>query len=192
MITPSHLIYSWALGKWTEKVPNPGRLRLFVLGGFLPDVPVYVFFIVHGLLLGTSGQLMWDDMYFDSAWTPFFTLSHSLILWPLALLLGYWLRIAWLRYIATAGVLHVILDFFVHHDDAYRHFWPLFDWKFASPLSYYDPAFYGTQVGIIDAAVVVALLVWLLHNTSSRLVNIVIFGCIGLYILIAISAILRL
>lgn len=33
---------------------------------------------------------------------------------------------------------HSLLDIPVHNDDAHRHFFPLTDYKFISPLSYWD------------------------------------------------------
>jgi hypothetical protein len=44
---------------------------------------------------------------------------------------------------AVAALLHVGTDFLLHHNDARRHFWPLSDWVFRSPLSYWDPAYHG-------------------------------------------------
>ena len=125
---------------------------------------------------------MWDTLYFDSAWTPFITLSHSLILWPMLLLLATLTKQALLRYVSAAALLHVCMDFFVHHDDAYRHFWPLSDWKFLSPLSYYDPKYYGDWVGAIDAVVVIGLLVWLATLYTNRKARIGIGAIVGLYV----------
>jgi len=161
MITPSHMIYSWALAKATDPQPNKLRTLAFVAGGLIPDLPTYTFFFVHTFLLGTSQQLMWDTLYFDSAWSPFITLSHSLLLWPLLLLGAALTKQRLLKFFAMSGLLHVTLDFFVHHDDAYRHFWPLSDWKFMSPISYWDPAYFGNWVGLVDTVFIIALLTWL-------------------------------
>lgn len=161
MITSSHIIYGWAAARATKTVADPTRTLSFVVGSFLPDIPVYLFFIAHGLLLGTNQSTMWNELYFDSAWTPFFTLSHSLLLWPLLFLVGTYLKQRVLKYIAGAGILHITLDLLVHNDDAYRHFWPLSDWKFVSPISYWDPSHYGRLVSVFDTMIIVGLLVWL-------------------------------
>jgi len=164
MITPSHMIYSWALAKATDPKPNKRRTLAFVWGGLVPDLPTYAFFIVHTALLGTSQRLMWDVLYFDSAWSPFITLSHSLLLWPVLLLFAALAKRALLRLFAISALLHVSLDFLVHHDDAYRHLWPLSDWKFMSPVSYWDPAYYGNWASLFDAVLVIALLTWLVSH----------------------------
>lgn len=171
MITSSHMIYSWAVAKATDSKPNKARTLAFAAGGLVPDLPTYVFFFVNTFILGTNQQLMWDTLYFDSAWSPFITLSHSLLLWPLLLVLAIYTKQMLLRFLATSALLHVTFDFFVHHDDAYRHFWPLTEWKFYSPLSYYDPMYYGNWVSSIDSIVIIGLLLWLdslYTNTKAR------------------------
>ena len=44
---------------------------------------------------------------------------------------------------AASGLAHIACDFFLHHTDAHRQFWPFSDWRFRSPLSYWDSAHYG-------------------------------------------------
>ena len=39
----------------------------------------------------------------------------------------------------SAALVHLTLDFPLHNDDARAHFWPLTNWKFTSPVSYWDP-----------------------------------------------------
>ena len=65
-----------------------------------------------------------------------------------------------------AGVLHLALDFGLHHDDGRMHFWPFTDWIFESPISYWDSAAFGHIVGPIEGSVCLVLLVvlWLRHS----------------------------
>ena len=168
MITPSHMIYSWALAKATDPKPNKLRTLVIVAGGLVPDLPAYAFFLVNTFILGTSQQLMWNTLYFDSTWAPFITLSHSLLLWPILLLFATLVKRALLRLFAISALLHVSLDFLVHHDDAYRHLWPLSDWKFMSPVSYWDPAYYGNWANLFDAVLVIALLTWLVSHYKNH------------------------
>ncbi len=166
MITPSHLIYSWALAKKTEKLDlNPvstkQRTSAFILGALFPDTPTYVFFIVYGLILGYSGEVMWDDMYFNSGWSIPITLTHSFILWPL--LIGFSVHFGWnfLKYFSISALFHTIVDFFVHTEDAYRHFYPFLDWKFHSPISYWNTVEFGRYVSVFDSILVLGLLTYL-------------------------------
>ena len=163
MITPSHVIYSWAFAKKTEKTAqnNARRTSAFILGAFFPDSPTFIFFIVNSLILGYSGSVMWDDMYFNSAWAIPITLSHSLILWPFLISVSYYFGWKFLQWFSLSALFHSLVDFCVHSDDAYRHFWPLSLWKFHSPLSYYDPHEFGNYVSAFDSVLILGLLTYL-------------------------------
>jgi hypothetical protein len=175
------MIYGWALAKATKRAPDKPRTLAFVAGGLVPDLPTYVFFFVHTVFLGTSQQTMWDTLYFNSAWSPILTLSHSLLLWPLLLLFAVYTKRTLLTFFTTSALLHILLDFFVHHNDAYRHFWPLTDWKFISPISYWDPRYYGNWVGLLDTVLIIILLLWLLRMYTATKARIGITLIIVLY-----------
>ena len=51
--------------------------------------------------------------------------------------------------------LHVPEDLFLHHDDGHRHFYPLSQWRYSSPVSYWDPNHYGKIVAPLEALAVV-------------------------------------
>ena len=179
MITPSHIIYNWALAR-TCKITGAAQ-RAFIVGGFLPDIPAYLFFFVHTCILGTAQNVMWDTLYFDSAWTPFITLSHSFLLWPTLVLCAYLLQKRVLIALALGSLFHSTLDFFVHHSDAYRHFWPLSNWTFQSPISYWEPAHFGTLFTAVDATVVLLLLYWIFYTTTQVRMRRFILLCMLLY-----------
>jgi hypothetical protein len=163
MITPSHIIYSWFLAKKTENTSNDNKKRTltFILGALFPDTPTYLFFLVCGVLLGYSGQVMWDDMYFNSGWAIPITLTHSFILWPLLIAISSYGEWKFLRWFSISALFHTLVDFCVHTDDAYRHFWPFSDWRFHSPISYYNPSEYGMYVSTFDSLLVLGLLSYL-------------------------------
>ena len=191
MITPSHLVYSWALARVTggSAAFTRARTQWFLAGAILPDLPTYLFFFYHLLFTSVSQRELWDSVYFASAWTPFIQASHSFLLWGAILGIGYLIHKRAAIWLSVSALLHVTMDFFVHNDDAYPHFWPLFEWKFISPISYWDPAHYGQYVGTIDTVVVLLLLTWLWHTTKSR-VNRIIFITIGIgYLLITFTPI---
>ncbi len=170
MITSSHIIYSWALAKKTEITSpnNEKRTLAFVLGALFPDTPTYVFFVVCGLILGYSGQDMWDDMYFNSGWAIPITLTHSFILWPLLIAISSFAGWKFLRWFSISAFLHALVDFCVHTDDAYRHFWPFSNWKFHSPISYYNPSEYGIYVSAFDSLLVLGLLTYVYTKYSGK------------------------
>ncbi len=178
MITPSHIIYSWAFARRTATDDhNSGtnltskRTLAFVLGALFPDTPTYLFFIVCGLILGYSGETMWDDMYFNSGWSIPITLTHSFWLWPLLIAIGTYFSLNFLRWFSMSALLHAVVDFCVHTDDAYRQFWPFSDWKFHSPISYYRASEFGNWVSAFDSLLVLGLLTYLytLYNGKWRI-----------------------
>lgn len=189
MITTSHVIYNWALG---ERLANSRfkqtlNTKGLVFGGFLPDCPTYLFFIVQGLILQTSQQELWDTLYFDSVWSPFITLSHSLIIWPLLLALSYATTRSVLFSISLGALFHIIVDFFVHAKDAYRHFWPLSDWQWHSPISYWDPSYYGNIISLVDALVILFLLGYLYTKIRNKWLLRSIILCGIFYLLLIIT-----
>lgn len=52
-----------------------------------------------------------------------------------------------------AAMLHLGLDLLLHHDDGRAHFWPVTNWIFESPVSYWDGDHYGNIVGPIEVLV---------------------------------------
>ncbi|MFM2339916.1 MAG: hypothetical protein RLZZ360_552 [Candidatus Parcubacteria bacterium] len=184
MITPSHLIYSWALAKKTANNPvNPAekhRVAAFILGALLLDIPVYVFFLVCGVMLDYGHETLWDDMYFNSGWSVVFTLSHSLLLWPTVLVVARWRQWLFLKWLSISALFHIVVDFCVHTADAYKHFWPLSDWRFVSPISYWDRASYGDYVNAFDSILIVSLLAWLLTTYPRSNIRFLIFGLLAL------------
>ena len=170
MITLSHVIYGWAAAKALKPSSSTQRIIIFgvVIGSFLPDIPTYLFFLYYTVLVGSSQADIWNTLYFNSPWTPVITLTHSFIIWPLLFGIGYIFKKHWLFWIASGALFHSAVDFLVHNTDAYAHFWPLSDWKFFSPVSYWNPEYYGSLVSILDTVVVFALLIYLLKKTSHK------------------------
>ena len=69
-------------------------------------------------------------------------------------------RYLWLA-LFSSMLLHVLGDLPVHHDDAHRHFFPFSDWRFASPVSYWDPAHYGRWFSLFELALVLGASLYL-------------------------------
>lgn len=52
-------------------------------------------------------------------------------------------------------------DLPLHHDDAHRHFFPFLEWRFVSPVSYWDPNYYGKWIGLVEAVSVIGAAIYL-------------------------------
>ena len=115
-----------------------GQLSLYLLAGW------------ELLIKGTDAQIVFGQMYFSESWQAVFRIDNSFVIWGVVLGLGLALRKAWVIALAGAALLHIGLDFPLHHDDGRAHFWPLSTWVFQSPVSYWDRAHYGQIVGPIE------------------------------------------
>ena len=131
-----------------------------LLGSLAPDAFTFLFFF-GGFLPSVGMQRLWDEIYFSTPFYQFFSLTHSFVLWGLLLLTSYILKKKWLRIFSLSGLLHVAFDFPLHAEDPYMHFYPLSTWKFSSPVSYWDPNYYGWIIGPIDLLLTILLCIYL-------------------------------
>ncbi len=130
----------------------PSAVLPIGIGAVLPDAPMLVFYGVQKLVLGTPERIIWASRYFEPIWQDFFDLFNSLPLIGLGLLVAAVARRqAWVLLFASMS-LHVLLDLPLHHDDAHRHFYPLSNWRFESPVSYWNPDHYGRLTAPLEAA----------------------------------------
>ena len=67
--------------------------------------------------------------------------------------------------------LHAVCDLLLHHDDAHLHFFLLSDWRFRSPVSYWDPNHFGEIVASLEGLVVMVGCIILFRSASSTLLN---------------------
>ena len=158
MNTPAHLIFAAAA------FARPGRRAVnaaALAGGLLPDVSLYLLVGWALYVRGTPARVVFGEMYFSDRWQAIFAIDHSLPLWSLALLSALVARSACGVAFAGSGLLHAVVDFLVHHDDARRQIWPLSDWVYRSPISYWDPQHYGYIAAPLEMAVCLALSVLL-------------------------------
>lgn len=55
----------------------------------------------------------------------------------------------WYPYV-YGWIFHVITDMATHVSDAQPVLWPLSDWVFPTPVSYWESAYYGGEFGIVN------------------------------------------
>ncbi|MGV6812424.1 MAG: cobalamin biosynthesis protein CobQ [Brevirhabdus sp.] len=154
MNTPAHLIFGLAA------FGRPGAPRITsaaLAGGLLPDLSLYVLAGTALLVLGIPGERVFNELYFSNAWQTVFAIDNSFILWGALLGVALYVGSEVLRAFAGAGMLHLITDFALHHDDGRSHFWPVSDWRFESPVSYWDSAHHAGIVAPAEGLVCVIL-----------------------------------
>ncbi|MEO0485000.1 MAG: cobalamin biosynthesis protein CobQ [Pseudomonadota bacterium] len=151
MNTPAHLI----LGAAAFGKPNQNHvIAAAVIGSLLPDLSLYLLAGWELVVRGTNPQIVFGQLYFSDAWQQVFAIDNSFVLWGIALGLAVWRRIDWAVALTAGALLHIALDFPLHNEDARMHFWPLTEWRFYSPWSYWDSASGGRVIGVMELVLV--------------------------------------
>ncbi|MBW4575946.1 MAG: hypothetical protein KME08_11750 [Aphanothece sp. CMT-3BRIN-NPC111] len=151
MNTPSHAILNLAI---LNQYQRPQANLFIVIGAILPDIPIFVFYLLAKFVYHLPERQIWSTAYYQTFWQNIIATFHSiplaLIGWVIARYLG-WKHI---EIVFASMVLHSLLDFPVHSDDAHRHFFPFSNFRFISPISYWDPHKYGKIVSFIERLLV--------------------------------------
>ena len=167
MMTQTHFLVAAAL---LCSPKRPARQNTAVLvGAFAPDFAIYAMFI-WSKVVGIPESQLWNVVYFSEPMLTYTAIANSAPLYALIAILGIAMvrsasaelagphsdhtPVGLSRFLdpaytnvfilfGLAALTHVALDFPVHADDAHPHFWPVTQWRFFSPVSYWDPSFYG-------------------------------------------------
>lgn len=165
MNTPAHLILGAALfarpdRRWTSLAA--------LSGSFLPDASLYFMVFWNKWVRGMSEGQIFGVEYFSPYWQGVFAVDNSVIVWGTGLAVSALVRLPLGIIFFAAGLVHLVFDFALHHDDGRAHFWPLSDWVFESPVSYWDSAAFGNVVGPMELALSLVLLVLLWRRFAGR------------------------
>lgn len=135
MNTPAHLLLGAAVfgGRAQNKL-----LTAAFAGALLPDLSLYVMAGTSLIVLGIPPTVVFNELYFSNEWQTVFAIDNSFIVWGGLFGLACWYRSSWAIALTGAALLHLLLDFPLHHDDGRPHFWPVSWWVFESPISYWD------------------------------------------------------
>ena len=154
MNTPGHYILNLAL---LGKAIAPQYNLAIAVGAILPDVPIFVFYLVAKFVYKMPEGKIWSEAYYEPFWHNTVALFHSI---PLALIgaaicyfCGWQLGLV----LFVSMVCHSLLDLPVHHDDAHRHFFPFSDYRFISPFSYWDTSHHARIVAFIEMTLVIGV-----------------------------------
>ncbi|GAA6158514.1 hypothetical protein NBRC116589_06880 [Ruegeria sp. HU-ET01832] len=143
MNTPAHLL----IGAAVFARPPQGRiLRAVLIGSVLPDLSLYLMAGVSLFILGIPEQVVFGRLYYSDAWQTVFAIDNSFLVWGLALVVALWVGARPVVLGASAGLLHLITDFVLHAGDGRPQFWPISNWVFHSPVSYWDSAHHAQWV----------------------------------------------
>lgn len=185
MNTPSHFLMTAALDKSLARVPIVKSA--FLLGSVAPDVPLWILSIgsisyyhfLQGWSLRDTFSFIFGELYFHNLfWIASHNFLHSPILLLLLLSLLWRSRrnigspSRWFFWFLLACLLHSVVDIFTHADDGPLLFFPL-DWtiRFHSPISYWDPQYYGKEFRIFERVLNAVLLLYLFGSRTCQYVR---------------------
>ena len=173
METYAHSFFTWALAKHGVKVGRAAGIAGAV-GAAFPDLPAFAgtaYYVGYAFLTdgwsSMHSQETLDAIYFTGPFGGTGSALHSAV--PVVVLLAFyrvlrlgrrdsrrillWFLIGWLG--------HALVDFLTHVDDTRPLFWPITDWTWRSPISYYNPLYYGRQFFIASHGIMLLTIGWL-------------------------------
>ncbi len=166
MHTQAHAVINFALLR--KKTDRDLNLPI-VLGAILPDIPIVLFYFYKRIFLGLSERSIWAESYFQQgAWQNVIDLFHSFPVLAICLGVARILKRNRLTAFIASMLLHPVFDFPLHHDDAHRHFYPLSNWRWRSPVSYWDPIHHGAVMILIEFLLVTLVTVWIWRQGITR------------------------
>jgi hypothetical protein len=134
----------------------PEHAPAILAGALAPDVPIATLYARERWLRRTPEARIWTECYRRRFWQDFIHAAHSLPLALLGLLMALSLDATAAVAFFGSALLHVLGDFPVHAHDAHRHFFPLSDYRFISPFSYWDVRHHARPVAFGELLLVTA------------------------------------
>ena len=192
MMTQTHILVAAAL------FARPGayaRNTAAIAGSLMPDFALYALFAWHRWL-GDSANHIFNTLYWSDSWQRLMAPGNSFFVYGgLAAISASlinperrWGKAADLVLVfSLAALLHVATDFPLHVDDAHRHLWPVTDWKFVSPVSYWDDRYHAQWVQPIETLLAIGCLIVLLRRFSGIWVRFILAVALSAYILVPLS-----
>ena len=163
METYAHSFFTWAFAKHGVKAGRAAGIA-GAAGATLPDLPSFAGAVYFAIKSG--GLWLEEDLkriYFSGPFGSTGSALHSIV--PVGILLGLYLVTRFWRFDGRRVLLwfllgcfgHTVVDFLTHVDDLRPLFWPITGWMWSSPISYYNPRYYGVQFMIVSHVTMLAI-----------------------------------
>ena len=175
MLTQSHIAIGLLLA---AKSGRRAAITGAILGGIAPDFSMVPMMLVSYFLLGQDMEQIWSLTFYSAPWWTIDQITNSAPLYAVIAAVSafamrgnaHWFPRFTLAFSLTA-LLHVGFDFLTHASDGHIHFWPLTDFVFASPVSYWESDHHGRLFGLIEALAGLAAVVVLWRMYSGWVVR---------------------
>lgn len=171
MNTQAHVLLAAAL---LARPDRPRRMVALVAGALVPDVIIFWMVFWERFANGLTFRQIFEEAYFSGYWQTFFAVPNSIIVYALGAVAALVLRLELLWVFCAAALVHVVLDLPLHHDDGHPHFWPVTNWIFESPVSYWDPRHHGGIAGLAELGLCIGLAVILWRRFTGTAARIII------------------
>jgi hypothetical protein len=187
MNTQSHILMgALFFGRKVPRIAWAGAL-----GGLAPDIPMFAI-VAFLRLTGHGFEEIFGTLYWSDWWQVCNAIGHNFLLWGAVLFMSSQMSAIGNAKLATrsryavafsgSALLHSVVDFLVHRNDAHMHFWPLSQWRFVSPVSYWDSAHYGTPFGLFEASLGLTMAALLFRQFQHVAIRAMLALLIALYV----------
>ena len=160
MNTPTHAALNFlVLGR------KPGAPRgWIVLAAVLPDVPMFAFYFLEAYVFHEPIERIFREIYFRPGWQTVFDVSHSIPIFLVLLAWFWWRDQRTGELFAASLLLHSIVDWPTHLEDAHAYFWPLWREPLPGMVSYWHR---GSGMWMLELAIIAAALGWIAWEKSA-------------------------
>ena len=205
MNSQTHLL----VAAWLFAEPGQPKRNIAALAGaFVPDAAIYGLWL-WSKAKQIPEQTVWGELYWQQPWQTYTAFGNSAPLYAAILFAGvvttrrvvpmapeirlptqsmadrwrdFVQRQSVIVIFALAALTHLAGDFPVHVDDAHAHLWPLSDWRFFSPVSYWNPDHYGDWFLLFEIALGIGLAMILFRRFGALWVRAVMILAIVAYL----------
>ncbi|MEG3896805.1 MULTISPECIES: hypothetical protein [unclassified Microcoleus] len=188
MKTPSHAIINLAL---LGKRQLPQANLIIAIGGILPDIPIFLFYFWAKYIARLPPATIWSKAYYEPFVQDIVALFHSIPLAVIGWLIAYYFGWQSVQILFISMILHSLGDLPVHNDDAHRHFFPFSNYRFISPISYWDRNHYGSIVSFVEMLLVMLSSYYVFGFVQSSIGKILLILVNGLYLMGSVSFYVR-
>ncbi len=162
MHTPGHVILNLTvLGSVF------GHESVVMAGAIIPDLPIVALYLFERSR-GTPTDVIWSECYQRKHWLAIIHGAHSAPLALMGAFIGCIFHETAVVLFFVSVLSHALCDFPLHAIDAHRHFFPLSDYRFLSPISYWDVRYHGRTIARIEGLLVLVCSAYLFFVMGPR------------------------